>query len=151
MLFTIGEDFWVENEAGEKAFKVDGKALRMRDTLILQDPSGGQLFKVQKRTLHVRDTMNIERDGDTAATVKKALIHAVRDRFSIDVEGGEDLEAKGNIVDHEYKIERDGDHVAEVSKRWFRARETYGIEIAAGENDALILAIVVCIDQMSHD
>jgi uncharacterized protein YxjI len=150
-LFAIGEDFWVESEAGEKAFKVDGKALRLRDTLILQDPSGRELFKVQKKTLHVRDTMNIERDGDTAATVKKALIHAVRDRFSIDVEGGEDLEAKGNIVDHEYKIERDGAQVAEVSKRWFRVRETYGIEIAAGENDALILAVVVCIDQMSHD
>ena len=39
------------------------------------------------------------------------------------------MEAKGNIVDHEYKIERGGDKVAEVSKRWFRVRDTYGIEI----------------------
>ncbi len=75
----------------------------------------------------------------------------MRDRFAIDVDGSEDLEAKGNIVDHEYKIERDGDHVAEVSKRWFRVRETYGIEIADGQDDALVLAIVVCIDQMSRD
>jgi uncharacterized protein YxjI len=150
-LFAIGEDFWIENEAGDKAFKVDGKALRMRDTLILKDPSGRELFKVQEKALSVRDTMKIERDGDTAATVKKALVHVVRDRFSIEVEGGEDLEAQGNIVDHEYKIERDGNHVAEVSKRWFRVSETYGIEIAPGENDALILAVVVCIDQMSHD
>jgi uncharacterized protein YxjI len=150
-LFAIGEDFWIDNEAGEKAFKVDGKALRMRDTLILQDPSGADLFKVQKKTLHVRDTMNIERNGDTAATVKKALIHAVRDRFSIEVQDGNDLDAKGNIVEHEYKIERDGDHVAEISKRWFRVKETYGIQITPGENDALILAVVVCIDQMSRD
>ena len=150
-LFAIGEDFWIENEAGEKAFKVDGKALRMRDTLILQDPSGGELFKVQEKALRVRDTMKIQRDGDTAATVKKALVHVVRDRFSIEVEGGEDLEAQGNIVDHEYKIERDGNHVAEVSNRWFRIMDTYGIEIAPGENEALIVAVVVCIDQMSHD
>jgi uncharacterized protein YxjI len=67
------------------------------------------------------------------------------------VEGREDLEAKGNIVDHEHRIERDGDQVAEVSKRWFRIRDTYGIEIGAGENDALLLAVVVCIDQMSRD
>ena len=66
------------------------------------------------------------------ATVKKALISPLRDRFSIDVEGGEDMEAKGNIVDHEYKIERGGDKVAEVSKHWFRVRDTYGIEIDAG-------------------
>jgi uncharacterized protein YxjI len=150
-LFSIGDDFWIENEAGDRAFKVDGKALRMRDTLSLQDVSGSELFRVQEKALRVRDTMEIERDGRTAATVKKALVHVVRDRFSIEVEGGEDLEAKGNIVDHEYKIERDGDHVAEVSKRWFRVRETYGIEIGPGENDALLLAVVVCIDQMSHD
>jgi uncharacterized protein YxjI len=149
-LFAIGDDFWIENEAGDRAFKVDGKALRVRDTLILQDVSGRELFKIQKQMLHVRDTMEIERDGATVATVKKALIHAVRDRFSIEVEGGEDLEAKGNIVDHEYTIERDGDHVAEISKRWFRVRDTYGIEIAGDENDALLLAVVVCIDQISH-
>jgi uncharacterized protein YxjI len=150
-MFSIGDDFWIENEAGERAFKVDGKALRLRDTLILQDPSGSELFKVQEKALRVRDTMQIERDGDTVATVKKALVHMVRDRFSVEVEGGEDLEAKGNIVDHEYKVERDGDHVAEVSKRWFRVRDTYGIEIAPGEDDALILAVVVCIDQMSEN
>jgi uncharacterized protein YxjI len=150
-LIAIGDDFWIENEADERTFKVDGKALRARDTLILEDPSGEELYKVQNKPLHVRDTMKIERDGDTAATVKKALIHPLRDRFAIEVEDGKDLEAKGNIVEHEYKIERDGAQVAEISKRWFRVRDTYGIEIAPGENDALILAITVCIDQMSHD
>ena len=84
--------------------------------------------------------MEIERDGDTVATVKKALITPLRDRFSIDLEDGGELSAKGNIVDHEYEIERDGHKVAEISKRWFRIRDTYGIEIVPGENDALILA-----------
>ena len=41
--------------------------------------------------------------------------------------------------------------MAEVSKRWFRVRDTYGIEIAADEDQALILAAAVCIDRMSHD
>jgi uncharacterized protein YxjI len=95
--------------------------------------------------------MDIERDGKTVATIKKALVSPLRDRYSIDVEGGDDLEAKGNIVDHEYKIERGGDTAAEVSKRWFRVRDTYGIEIAPDQDDALILAVAVCIDQMTHD
>jgi uncharacterized protein YxjI len=95
--------------------------------------------------------MNIERDGRKVATVKKALVSPLRDRFSIDVEDGDDMEAKGNIVDHEYKIERKGDEVAEVSRRWFRVRDSYGIEIAPGQADALLLAITVCIDQMTHD
>jgi uncharacterized protein YxjI len=149
-VFAIGDDFWIENEAGERAFKVDGKALRIRDTLVLEDLSGTELFTVQEKKLHIRDTMEIERGGQTAAIVKKALITPLRDRFSIDVEGGEDMEAKGNIVDHEYKIERGGEKVAEVSKRWFRIRDTYGIEIAPGQDDAMILAVTVCIDQMAR-
>ena len=95
--------------------------------------------------------MQVERGGEPVATIKKALITPFRERFSIAVEAGEDMEAKGNIVDHEYKIERGGDRVAEVSKRWFRVRDTYGIEVAPGQDDALILAVTVCIDQMTHD
>jgi uncharacterized protein YxjI len=94
--------------------------------------------------------MEIERDGHTVATVKKALITPLRERFSIEVEGADDMEAKGNIVDHEYKIERGGHDVAEVSKRWFRVRDTYGIEVAEGQDDPLLLAVAVCIDQMTH-
>jgi len=149
-LFSIGDDFWIENEAGEHAFKVDGKALRLRDTLVLEGPGGGELFTIQEKKLSVRDKMEIERDGHTVATVKKALVSPLRDRFSIEVEGAPDLEAKGNVVDHEYKIERDGDQIAEVSKRWFRVRDTYGIEIAPEQDDALILAVTVCIDQMTR-
>jgi uncharacterized protein YxjI len=150
-MFAVGDDYWIENAAGERAFKVNGKALRIRDTLVLETPEGGELFTIQEKKLSVRDKMEVERDGKTAATVKKALITPLRERFSVEVEGGEDMEAKGNIVDHEYKIERGGDKVAEVSKRWFRVRDTYGIEIAPGQEDALILAVTVCIDQMTHD
>jgi uncharacterized protein YxjI len=149
-LFAIGDDFWIENDAGERAFKVDGKAMRIRRTLVLEDTTGAELLKVQEKKLHIRDTMAIEHDGQTVATVKKALITPLRDRFSIEVEDGEDMEAKGNIVDHEYKIERGGNKVAEVSKRWFRVRDTYGIDIDPGQEEALILAVTVCIDQMAR-
>ena len=149
-MFAIGDDFWIENEEGERAFKVDGKALRIRDTFVLEDASGAELYKIQEKKLTIRDKMEIEHGDATVATIKKALVSPLRDRFSIEVEGGEDMEAKGNIVDHEYKIERGGEKVAEVSKRWFRIRDTYGIEIAEGQEQALLLAVTVCIDQMAR-
>jgi uncharacterized protein YxjI len=148
-MFAIGEDFWIETDRGERAFKVDGKAVRLRDTFVLESASGEELFKAQKKALHVRDTMEIEHDGHTVATIKKAMISPLRHRFAIEVEGGGELSAHGNIVDHEYEVERDGDKIAEISKRWFRVRDTYGIEIAPGENDALILAVTACIDEMT--
>jgi len=149
-IFAIGDDFWIETENGVRVFKVNGKALRIRSTFILERPTGEELFKVQEKKLHIRDTMEVERDGQVVATVKKALITPLRDRFAIELADGAELSAKGNIVDHEYEIERDGHKVATVSKRWFRVRDTYGIEIAPGENDALILAATVCIDEMSR-
>jgi uncharacterized protein YxjI len=148
-LFAIGDDFWIDTPDGRHAFKVNGKAMRIRDTFILEGPAGEELFKVQEKKLRIRDTMDVERGGEKVASVKKALVTPLRQRFSIDIEGGGELSAKGNIVDHEYEIERDGQKVAEVSKRWFRVRDTYGIEIAPGQDDALILAATACIDEMS--
>jgi uncharacterized protein YxjI len=149
-LLSIGDDSWIEDESGRRAFKVNGKALRVRQTLVIEDPQGQELAKIQDRPVHVRDVMEIEGpDGSSLATVKKAMITPLRDRFSIDVAGGTELSAHGNIVDHEFEIEADGTKVAEVSKKWFRVRDTYGVEVAPGQNDALILAITVCIDQLA--
>jgi uncharacterized protein YxjI len=150
-LLSIGDDFWIDTDDDRHAFKVDGKALRIRSTFVLEGPSGEELATIRERKLRIRDTMDVERDGDTVATVKKALVTPLRDRFAIHLRDGGEMSAKGNIVDHEYEIERDGHTVAEISKRWFRARDTYGIEIARGEDDALILAAAVCIDEMAHD
>jgi uncharacterized protein YxjI len=92
--------------------------------------------------------MAIERDGRKIATVHKALV-GIRDRFAIDIEGGEELKARGNIVDHEYEIERDGETIARISKRWFRVRDTYGVEIDPREDEALLLAAVVAIEALT--
>lgn len=147
-LLSIGDDYWIDDESGNHAFRVNGKAMRLRQTFVLEDPDGNEIAKIQERKLSVRDRMAIERDGSAVATVKKALV-GIRDRFSIDLEDGGDLKAKGNFVDHEYEIEREGKVIGRVSKEWFRVRETYGVETAEGEDDALLLAITVCIDALS--
>src|SRR5215203_2236832 len=121
-LLSIGDDFWIENDRGERAYKVNGKAFRLRKTFVLEDTSGGEIARIQERKLTIRDKIAIERRGETAATVHKALV-GIRDRFAIDVEGGDDMKAHGNVVDHEYEIERDGDTVATISKKWFRVRD----------------------------
>ena len=147
-LMAIGDDFWIEDDDGNQLFKVNGKAMRMRETFLLEDASGNELAKIQEKKLSVRDKMTIER-GSTRATVHKRLL-GIRDHFIIEVDGGEELKAHGNIVDHEYEIERDGDTVAMVSKKWFRVRDTYGVQLAQDQDVALILAITVCVDAMAR-
>src|SRR5437868_2510580 len=84
-MFAVGDDYWIETDGGERAFKVDGKALRLRETLVLETPGGDEVFRIQEKKLSVRDKMAIERGGQTVATVRKALISPLRERFSIDV------------------------------------------------------------------
>lgn len=150
-LVSIGDDYWIEDNRGQRAFKVDGKVLRVRDTLVFEDANGNHLLKLQERMVRVRDTMNIsDNDGNTVATVKKAMIAPLRERWSVDVKGAPDIKVQGNIVDHEYTLESDGGKVAEVSKRWFRVADTYGVEVEPGQNVPLILAITAVVDQMAH-
>ena len=151
-LFSIGDDFWIENQNGQKVFKVDGKALRLRKTLIFEDVNGNKLCQIQERWLPIKETMEIEDpDGKQMAVVKKALITPLRDKWDVKVKGGPDLDVQGDFLDHEYDIKQGWKKVAEVSKKWFRLTDTYGVKIESGQNDILILAIAIAIDMMAHN
>jgi uncharacterized protein YxjI len=149
-LVSIGDDCWIENEAGERVFRVDGKAMRLRNTLDLEDAHGTQICRIQTRVLHIRDSMAIEGpDGNQIALVHKALISPLRERWKVNLGDDREWKVQGNVLDHEYAIERDGETVATISKKWFRVRESYGVDVAAGEDTALILAITVAIDSLT--
>ena len=151
-LISFGDDFWIENQSGEKVFKVDGKMLRVRDTLFFEDAAGRRLCKIQTKVLRIKESMEIEGpDGGRLAMVKKALITPLRDRWVVKVGNGPDLSVQGNILDHEYTIGEGRDKIAEVSKKWFRLRDTYGVQIEQGQNDVLLLAVTVAIDMMAHE
>ncbi|HEU0293825.1 MAG TPA: LURP-one-related family protein [Anaerolineales bacterium] len=151
-LFSIGDDFWIENQEGRKVYKVDGKVLRIRKTLVLEDLNGKKLCQIQERLLAIKDTMVVEDpDGRDMAVIKKALIAPLGDRWDVNVKNGPDLDVQGNILDHEYSITEGRRKVAEVSKKWFSLTDTYGVEIDSGQNDILILAVAIAIDMMAHD
>jgi uncharacterized protein YxjI len=147
-MFSIGDDAWIEDADGNRAYKADGKALRMRSTFILEDASGAEVASIQQKMLHVRDTMEIERGGRTIATIKKALVAPMRDRFKVDIDGGGSWDVQGNVLAHEYEITDGRDKVAEVSMKWFRVRDMYGIEVEPGQDVALVLAVAVAVDEM---
>ncbi|HIK43573.1 MAG TPA: LURP-one-related family protein [Leptolyngbyaceae cyanobacterium M65_K2018_010] len=150
-LVSLGDDFFIENQNGDRVFKVNGKALRVRETLIFEDLQGQELCQIQERMMRIKDSMEIEgAQGEPLAMVKKALIAPLRDRWVVKIGDGPDLDVQGNILDHEYTIEAGRNKLAEVSKRWFRLRDTYGVEIEPGQNDVLILAATVAIDMMAH-
>ena len=150
-IFAIGDDFWVTDEQGNQVYLVDGKAMRLRETFELKDSSGQVVAVIRKKLLSLHDGMNIERDGQVIATVKKALFSPLHHRSTVELAGGDQLEAVGNILDKEFEIRWNGSLLAQISRSWFRLRDTYGVDITPGQDDALILSVAVCLDRIHHD
>ncbi len=151
-LLCLGDDFRIQDAAGRDVFFVDGRAFNLlREKLSFQDVDGKELAFIREKLIALRKTYEIYREGKRVAAVRKDLFDFFSCQFTVDVPGPNDYRAKGNFLQHHYVFERGGRIVAEVSKRWLTVRDTYGVDIQEGEDDLLILASAVVIDQICHD
>jgi uncharacterized protein YxjI len=144
--FSIGDDFDVLDEHGNKLLHVDGKVLSVRNKVVIEDRNGDEVASVHRHLVALRPTYEIRIGGEKAAEVRKKLFTPFREKFTIDVPGPDDLEMKGDLLDHEYTIELGGAEVAAVSKRWLTIRDTYAVQIAADQEPLLIIGAVLALD-----
>lgn len=145
-LFSLGGTFYVRNERGEDVFLFEGAAFSFGRQLTLRDAAGNELAFVRQKLLSWGPTYEIYRGGQLFAVVKKKLFSFFKHVFTVDVPGPDDLVAEGDLLDLEFNFVRGGRTVATVSRRWFSWSDTYGVEVADGEDDVLILASAVVID-----
>jgi uncharacterized protein YxjI len=148
--FSLGDDFVIKDDEGRDAYFVDGRAFSFGDKLSFQDMDGHELAFIRQKLVAWSPTYEITRDGVLMAKVKKEFFALFHHRFTVDVPGPLDLEAEGNFTDHEYIFRRGGRTVATVSKKWFSWTDTYGVEVALGEDPVLILASAVVVDMACH-
>ncbi|MEU3046915.1 MULTISPECIES: LURP-one-related family protein [unclassified Streptomyces] len=150
-IFAIGDDYWIEDERGRHAFLVDGKALRLRDTLELKDPSGYVLVTLRQKLLSLRGAMTIEREGETLATIRRKRLSLLRNHFRVALSDGTELDVSGRILDREFAVEYDGELLAHISRRWLTLRDTYGVDVVREDADAsLLIAVAVCVIRMAE-
>ncbi|MGF6885281.1 uncharacterized protein YxjI [Nocardia sp. GAS34] len=146
-VLSLGQDYWVTDESGNRAFLIDGRVLALRRTFELKGP-GGEVYAVaRKKALALRDTMTVRIGGSHAATVRKKLFSPVRHSFAITLASGEHWTARGDLIEKNYTLEGPGGVVAQTSRKWFRIRDTYGVEVYHPDVP-LALATVVCIDEL---
>jgi len=148
--WSWGDDFRIQGADGRDVFFVDGRAFSWGDKLSFQNMEKNELAFIRQKLLAWGPTYEIAVHGRLVAVVKKKLFTLLRCKFTVDVPGPDDLEAQGSFLDHEYRFERQGREVAQVSKRWFSWTDTYGVDIISGEDDVLILASAVVIDMVCH-
>jgi uncharacterized protein YxjI len=150
-LLSLADNFTIKNEQEQDVFLVKGKVFSFGDKLSFQDLAGNELVFIDQRLLNWSPTYELWKGDELLAVVKRELFSFIHHRFTVDVPGPNDLEAEGDFLDHEYTISRGGSVVATVSKRWFSWADTYGIEIADGQADVLVLATAVVVDMVCHD
>ena len=149
-LFAWGDDYYIRDDGGRDVFFVDGKGFSLGEQLSFRDLEGRELAFIRQKLLSWGPTYEVYRDGAPVAIVRKELFTLFRCRFTVDVPGPDDLEGLGDFMDHEYEFSRGGSRVATVSRQWFSWSDTYGVDVAEGEDDVLILASTVVVDMVCH-
>jgi uncharacterized protein YxjI len=144
--FGLGQDWDITDEHGRPVLRVDGKAISLRDRLVLRDPGGREVAEVRRKLVATRPTYEVEVGGEQAARIRKKLFTPFVDRYSVDIPGPDDLELVGDLFEHEYTVRRGGTVVATVSKAYFTMRDSYAVDVAEGQDDVLILASVLALD-----
>lgn len=151
-IFGIGDDFWIDDEHGAHAFLVDGKALRVRQTFELKDVQGEVVAVIRRKMISLRETMTVERGGQPLVTVRKKRFTPLRNRFRAELADGGTLSVHGNVLDKEYDIEHGGRRAARISRKWFRVRDTYAVDVEQPDADVpLLLSVAVCVDALTGD
>ncbi|MFE9448858.1 LURP-one-related/scramblase family protein [Streptomyces sp. NPDC006739] len=150
-LLGFGDDYWIEDEHGNKVFLIDGKAMRVRDTFELKDTQGHVLIHIHQKMFALRDTMVIERGGEPLARIKRKRLSLLRNHYRVSLVDGTELDVSGKIFDREFAVEYDGELLAVVSRRWLRVRETYGVDVVRDDADpALMIAVTVCVIHLAE-
>ncbi|CAM5649033.1 LURP-one-related family protein [Streptomyces hirsutus] len=150
-LLGIGDDYWIEDDQGNKVFLVDGKAMRLRDTFELKDVRGRVLIDIRKKMFALRDTMVIERDGEALAAIRRKRLSLLRNHYRVTLADGTELDVSGKILDREFAVEYDGELLAVISRRWRHIRETYGVDVVRDDADpALLIAVAVCVIHLAE-
>ncbi len=144
--FHLGEDSMITDDHGHPLYIADGKVFSIRNTVVLKDLQGNELATIKKQLLALGLTYHITRHGQEGAVIRKKIFSPFVERYTVDIPGPDDLSVTGSLLEHNFSIERHGQTVARVSKRWVSLTETYGVETAPGEDDILILATVIAMD-----
>jgi uncharacterized protein YxjI len=149
-IMAIGQDFFINDASGQPKFKIDGKVRLVKESLKFRDMQGNLLYQLSEKVLRIRESFDILKpDGSLAAKVHNAIVDPLREKFTIEIPGGESMITRGKVIWAQYDIFRGNQQVAKISKQFsWIGRDQYVVDILPGQDDCLILAVTVVIDMM---
>ncbi|EIM79548.1 DUF567-domain-containing protein [Stereum hirsutum FP-91666 SS1] len=166
-----GDDFSIQNSAGQDVVRCHGQAFSWRDRKEFKDARQMPLFTVRNKVLAFHKTQLIEAmDGTDLCTVKKKfsigssrMIASFHNLASANASSSShdliELECKGDWFDRSAIITLLGTErvVGQISRKILNMREviggqqTYAVTIAPGVDVALMAALCVCFDEAFNE
>jgi uncharacterized protein YxjI len=146
----IGDDYVIELDPGGRVYAVDGKLLSMRASLTIKDVDGVEAFHIQGTLLDVNNVLTITRHGATVATVRGRTPEAGHQEYVVELPDSEDVEVSGSPAERAYKLTFRDHVVASIVHSWMPLRGGFRVQIMPGQDDSVVLAVVVCLDVMSR-
>lgn len=148
-VFSLTDRFSIKDEFENDRFFVNAKLFTVGKKIHLEDLNGNQLFYIEQKFFKILPVYEIFKGGQLYAVLKKKLSF-LKPKIEID-QNGMPFYIAGDKWSHEFTIMRGDTLVASISKKWFAFSDTYGVDIVSGENEAFIIALVICIDQIIYD
>ena len=148
-LVSVGDDFDIRDEHGDKLYFVDGKGFTFGKDLAVKDMRKNRVARIRQKLFTFAPTYAIYIHDTPVAVIKKRLF-SWRTRFLIDVDGTSNYETVGNMFLYDYKIYQDKRCVAQVSKKYFTFADSYGIHIEDDADQLLMLTMAIVIDIVLH-
>ncbi len=145
-LFRLGEDNDILNDAGQPVLKVDGKVLSIHGLMLVNDLAGTEVARVSRKLVSLRATYEIALTGGATAELHQRFTGPFHPKWNFSVSGGEEMEMSGNFSGHDFTLTANGQPVATVSKQWISLADSYGVDVADGQNDLLILCGVLALE-----
>jgi uncharacterized protein YxjI len=146
----IGDDYVVERDPEGQVFVVDGRLLRIRESLTIKDTTGAEVFHVQGTLLGAKNVLTLSRAGAVAATVRRQTPDSGPEQYVVELPRSERVEVVGSPEDRAYSLSYRGCVVATISHAWMPLSSGYRVQIAPEQDDGVVLAVTICLDVMSR-
>ncbi|XP_073393678.1 protein LURP-one-related 15 isoform X2 [Physcomitrium patens] len=150
-------DWTITDQAGNSAFKVDGRIASMHSRRFLRDAAGNTILSMKKKVLSVHDTWEIlTGNGDqVVATCRNSSVLQLKTSVDVMLVGKQtststttpDYQVKGDVLDWNLTVFRGRERAAVVSRQVTAKtvvldRDSFDVAIFPGVDQVLVLALL---------
>lgn len=153
-ILSLREHYDLEDTGGKKIGEGDGNFIQMPAKFVLSDftpGSGrtGEVMRIDGKLISLRHQFNFyDSAGISLGSMKKKIVKLIGQEYWIEKDGTDLMRAYGNFVQHDYRMESNGQLVAQVHKKWVTVRDEFGISITGNFDSRLVIGAVIVIEHL---